>query len=391
MNASLYLMDMKIMMKRSKPNGIPKIQLEGDTREIIVIGPYPFYKSTGANSGMAGTWLPFLKAGIPMGPSTGELHKVDTAYMYEMWKEKPELLISLVGGFVFNDPSTLSKDEQSIFLKFLHATKGRLGNIETILISYFLGGGLWGAVDEKDINKRAQCEDVFNMLPLLEKEARVSLEILRNKLDFEIARDPENAFSCKNAEGWTQINDWINNHKVERVLKIEDEEEKEKIADGEYFPKTAVLKEVLFDFLSQQHQYDMEPTEFKEQAIRKNIMPMEEAVKERIFASFREHAAQLLGENEYKGVVFFANPELDESPRSIILKDIKELTERIAASDDAFDCYSALLKHSIEMNKKITLKPGDPFTMYRNLLSEAVNTMLDMLKKQQSSVPSRKI
>lgn len=88
---------------------------DGD-RDMVVIKGMPFYRSTGANSSMSSTWLPFTEA------SRSQISKPHDSPV------SPKILAELS-----NSPQQ----------RIQNVEFGRFGNTESMLISSALGGGYW--------------------------------------------------------------------------------------------------------------------------------------------------------------------------------------------------------------------------------------------------------
>ncbi|MCF6766469.1 hypothetical protein L3V82_11855 [Thiotrichales bacterium 19S3-7] len=95
---------------------------EGD-RDIVVINGYAFYRSTGRNSHMPGTWLPFLGIGI------SKVLFNNNKFL------KPSGCERLLGDSLMNSNYFSQIFSQNTLVRF--------GNIETAYMSYCLGGQCW--------------------------------------------------------------------------------------------------------------------------------------------------------------------------------------------------------------------------------------------------------
>ncbi|TNF69807.1 MAG: hypothetical protein EP298_01555 [Gammaproteobacteria bacterium] len=92
---------------------------EGD-RDIIVINGYAFYRSTGNNSNMPGTWFPF---------------KGIAPELFGGWFIKPSDPNLLLSKALMTQEYFSQRDSKG--------TIARFGNIETAYLSYCLGGSCW--------------------------------------------------------------------------------------------------------------------------------------------------------------------------------------------------------------------------------------------------------
>ncbi|MCF6765111.1 hypothetical protein L3V82_04955 [Thiotrichales bacterium 19S3-7] len=100
----------------------------GGSRDIIVVNGYAFYKSTGKNSKMEGTWFPFLG--------------INTGGFKNGWFMKPQDVKTLLN----------EKIQTPSYFSDVSKVKGlsRFGNLETAYLSYCLGGDEWEKANKGD-------------------------------------------------------------------------------------------------------------------------------------------------------------------------------------------------------------------------------------------------
>lgn len=134
-------------------------------RLMTVVQNYPFYRSTGTFSHMNGTWLPF--------------HGILEAKYFA---------VAIAGGqqgYIIKPSLNIPKNVLSIFKSagmdctndFAQKTMSRFGSIDTLCISYLIGGGYWQTDNGKKVGDVLE-KTYGNFLPAIRKEVKPHFEKL---------------------------------------------------------------------------------------------------------------------------------------------------------------------------------------------------------------------
>lgn len=150
----------KPLKATTKIDSIQYTDIEG-VREVVAIFPSMlsaemqnpnetgtiFYKSTGLNSRLGSTWVPFMGVNdLSVGFGLGTFYKPDP---YTWSKSVPEDIVAKLTKCVeaINDRRKAeAKGEKPININELH----RFGNLSALIISCWMGGGIWDEPEGKN-------------------------------------------------------------------------------------------------------------------------------------------------------------------------------------------------------------------------------------------------